>query len=708
MGSPSSTISVVLAGDKRWFVADSLARAGGRILAVLVLARLLGTADFASFVLLATVEAIVGGLASATLCQPIVRVAPGLPEGEQEALFALTMRRARVYAGICLLVLPGVMWAVSGGTAAVGLLAAFSVAMAVGTIIGARQAVLTARFRARRQFLASAGGLVTLAGTFGGLVLLGAGAHGAYWCGVAVGAGVAWVIGISAARVDAPGAPDAASRERLDVVRNAQAGSLAGQVLAQRVQPFLLTLIDGANAVRQFGGAAALLGPARLAANTLVGVAEPRLARGLRGPGADRTRWLVTAMCAGIAATGVPSVVVCALAEPELARLALGGKFDDLGGALKWAAAWATCDTIAALLGVYVQLSLLRGPRAALRAQWAGTIVSLGVSWALGVRFGASGAMAGIAIGSAVQVAALCVELRARRAERAGGAGTAAMRGDMVRVAERAAGEIVGAWPRVFGRVSENRVHVLCLHRCEGARVAEVVRMVELVQRGHEVVAYGEAVRRLRDGAARPTVALTFDDGTADHLAVARALAERKVRACFFVCPGLLDVSGDSEGTARACVEWLKTAPTGLLGWEDVREIAAMGHEIGCHSATHPDFGSVAVDAIDEQIAGARDRLVSRGVGAEHFAWPFGRFARFTPEAARRVFDAGFESCASAERGWQVGAAGGSERSCVRREVVGEEESGASVVSRLAYRATRAPVRGSGWPLEWVETIVGA
>lgn len=708
MPAQSTAISALLAGDKRWFVAVSFTRAGGRVLAVFVLARLLGSAEFASFVLLASVEAIVGGLASATLCQPIVRVAPALAQQEQGALFGLTLRRAQAFSAICVVVLPVVIWIVSRGAIAPGLLAAFCASQAVGPITGAHQAVLTARFRTRRQFAASAGALGALAVTFGGLAALGAEAHAAYWWGVAVGAGVAWAIGLSAARESTPGVPKVASRDRLNTVRNAQAGSQAASVLAQRVQPFLLALGDGAGAVRLFGGASAILGPVRLAANTLVGVLEPRLARALRGPDSDRALWLVGALAVVMGVVGAGVVIVCALAEPGLARLALGGRFDDLGGALPWAAAGVTCEALGAILGVYVQLSHRRGPSAALRAQWAGTLVSLGMSWELGTRFGARGAMAGIAAGCAVHLAALCTELFVRSRERAGVPGAASMRGNLARGAERMAGEMVRAFPRAFRAAPANRLHVLCLHRCPERRLPEVLRLVELLGREHEIVPYGEAVRRLHAGAPRPTVALTFDDGTEDHLAVARALAERGVRACFFVCPGFVDVAGDRESEAKVCTERLHIPRTGMLGWEDVRAIQTMGHEVGCHSATHEDLGTLGEGDLDAQIAGARDRLADRGLVLRHFAWPFGRFARFSQDAARRVFEAGFESCASAERGWQAGGPGAGGRPCVRREVVGDDESAESVVNRLAFRAACRPVPGSGWAREWVEIIARA
>ncbi len=249
------------------------------------------------------------------------------------------------------------------------------------------------------------------------------------------------------------------------------------------------------------------------------------------------------------------------------------------------------------------------------------------------------------------------------------------------------------------------RVQVICWHGCEGEQLSEVLRAIDLLRRDHEIVPYSQAVERVRAGATRPTIALTFDDGTSDHLPMARALAERSHPACFFVCPALMDGAHDPQRSAAACAALRRDRIPGVLGWDEVRQIAALGHEIGCHSMTHPDMGTLTGALLDEQISAARARLAAADIDARHFAWPFGRFARFGADAARRVFAAGFESCASAERGWHVGGTGTWRRPCIRREVAGEQESGVSLASRLAFRAAGPPARAGGWPDAWTPLI---
>ena len=66
-----------------------------------------------------------------------------------------------------------------------------------------------------------------------------------------------------------------------------------------------------------------------------------------------------------------------------------------------------------------------------------------------------------------------------------------------------------------------------------------------------------------------PQVAVTFDDGGASSMDVADALERRGFRGHFFVVTAMLDTPG-------------------FLSSEQVRELAARGHEVGSHSHTHP------------------------------------------------------------------------------------------------------------------------
>jgi peptidoglycan/xylan/chitin deacetylase (PgdA/CDA1 family) len=92
---------------------------------------------------------------------------------------------------------------------------------------------------------------------------------------------------------------------------------------------------------------------------------------------------------------------------------------------------------------------------------------------------------------------------------------------------------------------------------------------------------------RLADGR---NVALTFDDGTADHLNAARALDRRGWRGVFMVPAGLLGESG-------------------RLSDADVAALAASGHAIGSHGWSHRRFDQLSERERANELAASRDRL---------------------------------------------------------------------------------------------------
>lgn len=104
----------------------------------------------------------------------------------------------------------------------------------------------------------------------------------------------------------------------------------------------------------------------------------------------------------------------------------------------------------------------------------------------------------------------------------------------------------------------------------------------------------------------QPVVSLTFDDGTSDHIEVARLLADRGLTATFYVSSGLVGSSPEH------------------LTWDEVAEIAALGHEIGGHTSNHPDLVTLDEEAAFAQISDDRQALTRHGVEPITFAYPYG------------------------------------------------------------------------------------
>jgi peptidoglycan/xylan/chitin deacetylase (PgdA/CDA1 family) len=83
------------------------------------------------------------------------------------------------------------------------------------------------------------------------------------------------------------------------------------------------------------------------------------------------------------------------------------------------------------------------------------------------------------------------------------------------------------------------------------------------------------------------------------------------------------------------------------LAWEEVRELAAAGLDVGGHSVNHAALPNLGLDEARREIEGCRDAIAERiGRAPRHFAYPNGFHSRGIRRAVR---DAGFETGATTD-----------------------------------------------------------
>jgi peptidoglycan/xylan/chitin deacetylase (PgdA/CDA1 family) len=172
--------------------------------------------------------------------------------------------------------------------------------------------------------------------------------------------------------------------------------------------------------------------------------------------------------------------------------------------------------------------------------------------------------------------------------------------------------------------------------------------MCAMLRRAFRVVPLAEVFRLAhnRRPIPRRTVAITFDDGYRDNHAAARVLAEHGLPATFFIPTGYVD----SDRVAP----WDRhLSRLDNLSWDDVREIARMGFEIGSHTVDHPDMARVSLDQARRELVESK-RTLERKLGkpVRYFAYPFGGRDHFSPERLPLVNEAGYEGCVSAFGGF--------------------------------------------------------
>jgi peptidoglycan/xylan/chitin deacetylase (PgdA/CDA1 family) len=164
-----------------------------------------------------------------------------------------------------------------------------------------------------------------------------------------------------------------------------------------------------------------------------------------------------------------------------------------------------------------------------------------------------------------------------------------------------------------------------------------------LMRERFHVVSVAEMHSMLHAGIRPPlrTVAITFDDCYRDNLVAARVLAEHGLPATFFIPTKYV-------GTDHV-FDWdlgLKKMPN--LNWDDVKEMQALGHDIGSHTVSHPDLGVIGPVEARVELADSKKTLEDKlGRPARFFAYPYGGRNNLRPEYFPIVRELGYEACFS-------------------------------------------------------------
>ena len=177
-------------------------------------------------------------------------------------------------------------------------------------------------------------------------------------------------------------------------------------------------------------------------------------------------------------------------------------------------------------------------------------------------------------------------------------------------------------------------------------------KQITWIDERFDIVSLEEAQKRVASEANdRPTVCITFDDGYADNCeSVIPWLLDQQIPFTYFVTSGNVQ-SGEpfAHDVKNGCPLPPNTA-------DQIREMAAAGVEIGAHSRTHADLGSISdeQELYNEIVGSKRDleAIIDRPV--HYFAFPFGLPENLTTDGFRIAFEAGFYGVCSAYGGYNL------------------------------------------------------
>ncbi|AZM64839.1 polysaccharide deacetylase [Streptomyces sp. WAC 01420] len=155
-------------------------------------------------------------------------------------------------------------------------------------------------------------------------------------------------------------------------------------------------------------------------------------------------------------------------------------------------------------------------------------------------------------------------------------------------------------------------------------------QMAVIADRGLTPLTTAELAARWRSGRPLPArpVLVTFDDGYEGvHRHALPVLARHGFPATLFVSTGWLRGPYDTGG-----------GPDTMLDWDQVRDLAGGGVEIGGHSHSHPQLDQLDEDRLRCELIRCAEILSDQlGSRPASFAYPYGYSSRRVREAVRET-----------------------------------------------------------------------
>lgn len=218
--------------------------------------------------------------------------------------------------------------------------------------------------------------------------------------------------------------------------------------------------------------------------------------------------------------------------------------------------------------------------------------------------------------------------------------------------------------------LSKPRIQFLYIHHLFTDEEQKLEALLLQLSKGHTFISYSQAVDKILSGTIdKPYIVFSSDDGFKNNLKAAEILNRYDAKACFFINPGIIGET-DFNRIEKYCTETLRFPPVGFLNWDDVTQLQKWGHEIGSHTMMHMNIAEAGVQEINDDMRQTFGVLNEKCGIAKHFAFPYGRFAHFSSVGRKAVFEAGFTSCATAERGCHINpeASLSNTELCIRRD----------------------------------------
>jgi peptidoglycan/xylan/chitin deacetylase (PgdA/CDA1 family) len=199
-------------------------------------------------------------------------------------------------------------------------------------------------------------------------------------------------------------------------------------------------------------------------------------------------------------------------------------------------------------------------------------------------------------------------------------------------------------WRARFRQRSKDAIPVLAYHQVSDGfdwsitrqKVSQFERgMKSLKDKGYRVVGLKDAAISEKPGDRR-SIALTFDDACLGvHRNAFPTLQRLGFTACVFVVTGYVGKPSEWD------YGWGKNKRR-HLSWEQIREMAQAGFEVGSHTVNHPDLTRIPKRFVEYELRASKEMLEDKlGRSVDFLSYPFGRSNRYVEQEAERLGYAG-------------------------------------------------------------------
>jgi peptidoglycan/xylan/chitin deacetylase (PgdA/CDA1 family) len=248
--------------------------------------------------------------------------------------------------------------------------------------------------------------------------------------------------------------------------------------------------------------------------------------------------------------------------------------------------------------------------------------------------------------------------------------------------------------------LNKPRVQFLYIHHIFKDEEKSLEILLKKLSENHQFLSHSEAVDKVLKGEIdRPYISISSDDGLKNNIRAAEILSEFGAKGCFFINPAAVEMTCHEE-IKKYCASQLALPAVEFMNWDDLNRLQRMGHEIGSHTMNHFNVSTADENFFIEDCYQTIDIIKKRCGEAKHFAYPYGNFSNFNERGRKIVFDAGFISCASAERGCHIQHEGplSREEFCIRRDRVILDWKHSHIFHFLVRNANTATVSNNLFP----------